>query len=509
MSPQNKKQDKSIMAYGFSKSRYTTFRACDKALWLNTFKPEVAVIDSNTQARFAAGTEVGELARGLFGPFEDMTVRKEDGHLDYKAMIAKTQDAIEHGVANICEAAFSYNGNYCAVDILRKVKGGYSINEVKSSTHPENEVYAWDVAYQEYVLTGCGLKVKGTNLICIDNSYVRHGELELDKLFMVTDISDAVDAELPFIEDNLEDARQVLDGSEPGVDISPECDYPYQCAFWNYCTRHLPKPSVFDLYRMNKQKKFQLYNDGKYGYDNLDGIRLTKIQKMQVAGALDGEIHIDKKGVQSFLDTLSYPLYYLDFETIQPAIPLYDGTKPYQQITTQYSLHVQEAACGELKHFEFLAPSREAPMRSLAEALCRDIPTDVCVLAYNKGFECTRIAELAVMFPDLADHLLAIRDNIKDLLVPFQAGCYYLPSMKGSFSIKSVLPALFPNDPELDYHALDDLCQNGGDAMALYPQLRNMTPEEEARARKALLTYCCLDTLAMVKVLSKLYEAVK
>ena len=496
------------MAHGFSKSRYTTFRACDKALWLNTFKPELAVIDSNTQARFAAGTEVGELAKGLFGPFEDMTVRKEDGHLDYKAMIEKTQDAIERGVKNICEAAFSYNGNYCAVDILRKVKGGYSINEVKSSTDPYNEVYAWDVAYQEYVLTNCGIKVKGTNLVCIDNSYVRHGELELDKLFLVTDISDAVDAELPYIEDNLKDAKQVLEGSEPGNDISPECNYPYPCAFWDYCTKHLPKPSVFDLYYMKKTKKFELYNAGVVGYENLDGVQLTRIQKMQVAGALDGEVFIDKEGISSFLDTLSYPLYYLDFETIQPPIPLYDGTHPYQQITTQYSLHIQDSPCGELQHKEFLAPSREAPMRSLAEALCRDIPADVCVLAYNKGFECGRIAELAELFPDLADHLLAIRDNVKDLLVPFQAGYYYTPEMGGSFSIKSVLPALFPNDPELDYHALDDLCQNGSDAMNLYPQLRNMSPDEEARARKALLTYCRLDTLAMVKVLSKLYDAV-
>ena len=170
---------------------------------------------------------------------------------------------------------------------------------------------------------------------------------------------------------------------------------------------------------------------------------------------------------------------------------------------------MQDSEGGELRHLEFLAPSREEPMRPLAESLCRDIPTDACVLAYNKGFECGRIGELAEMFPDLAEHLLAIRDNVKDLLVPFRAGHYYLPAMGGSFSIKSVLPALFPDDPELDYHALNELCQNGGDAMNLYPLLRNMEPAEEAEARRALLDYCRLDTLAMVKVLSKLYEAVK
>lgn len=327
------------MTHGFSKSRYTRFRACDKALWLSIFRPELAVEDSNTEARFAAGTEVGELAKGLFGPYEDMTVKNENDRLDYKAMIAKTQDAIERGVKVICEAAFSYEGNYCAVDILRKVRGCYSINEVKSSTHPDNEVYAWDVAYQEYVLTNCGIKVKGTNLVCIDNSYVRHGELELDKLFLVTDISDAVDNELPYIEDSLKDARQVLDGGEPGNDISAECNYPYPCAFWEYCTKHLPKPSVFDLYFMKKTKKFELYNAGKLGYEDLDGVPLTRIQRMQVAGALNGEVFIDKEGIRAFLDTLSYPLYYLDFETIQPPIPLYDGTHPYQQSRLLPSTH--------------------------------------------------------------------------------------------------------------------------------------------------------------------------
>lgn len=497
------------MSHGLSKSRYTAFRACDKALWLNVFKPELAVIDAQTKARFAAGTEVGELARGLLGPFEDMTTLKEDGHQDYGAMIEKTRDALARGVQNICEAAFSYNGNYCAVDILHKVRGGYSIYEVKSSTHPDNVVYAWDVAFQKYVLTGCGINVKGTNLVCINTEYVRHGEIDLEELFVVNDISDAVDEEYLYIEDNIADARQVLEGDEPGNDISPECNYPYPCAFWQYCSRHLPKPSVFDLYRMRTSKKFELYNAGIVSYGDLDGVKLGRIHQMQVSGALNGEIHIDRDGILDFLRTLSYPLYYLDFETIQPAIPLYDGTRPYQQITTQYSLHVQDREGGELRHYEFLAPTREDPLRPLAESLCRDIPEDACVLAYNKSFECGRIAELAELFPDLAAHLLSVRDNVKDLLVPFQAGCYYHPAMGGSFSIKSVLPALFPDDPELDYHALDDLCQNGGDAMNLYPMLKDMSPADEARARRALLDYCRLDTLAMVKVLSKLYEAVK
>ncbi len=139
----------------------------------------------------------------------------------------------------------------------------------------------------------------------------------------------------------------------------------------------------------------------------------------------------------------------------------------------------------------------------MAERLCEDIPKDVCVLAYYKSFECTRIKELAEAFPDLAEHLLNVESNIVDLLVPFQSGWYYNKAMGGSFSIKSVLPALFPNDPELDYHALEGV-HNGSEAMAIFPKMEAMTPEEQAEARKNLLAYCKLDTLAMVRVWEKL-----
>ncbi len=172
----------------------------------------------------------------------------------------------------------------------------------------------------------------------------------------------------------------------------------------------------------------------------------------------------------------------------------------------------------------------------MAEQLCRDIPMDVCTLAYNKMFECGRIRELAGLYPDLSDHLLNIANNIQDLIDPFRAGDYYVPAMGGSFSIKSVLPALFPNDPELDYHNLDKRCQNGGDAMTIFPRLQQLEQslphqgiqtqdgmlvmadslmplseqirirEEIAASRKALLDYCKLDTWAMVKVWEKLKE---
>jgi hypothetical protein len=193
---------------------------------------------------------------------------------------------------------------------------------------------------------------------------------------------------------------------------------------------------------------------------------------------------------------------------MQPIIPEFAGTKPYAQIPFQYSLHYLETPDGELKHTEFLGISGEDPRRALAEQLCRDIPMNVCTLAYNKGFECGRIKELAEYFPDLAEHLLNIADNIQDLIIPFRAGHYYNRAMGGSFSIKSVLPAIYPDDPSLDYHNLEGV-HNGGEAMDLFPRIKDLPIDEQITARHNLLKYCELDTYAMVKVWEELVRVTK
>ena len=267
--------------------------------------------------------------------------------------------------------------------------------------------------------------------------------------------------------------------------------------------------SVFDLYRMSFGKKMEHYHAGRITFEEMRGERLSDKQQMQVECTLGHTECIDKEGIREFLESLSYPLYFLDFETMQDAVPQYDGTRPYQQITFQYSLHIKRNAEAPYEHREHLAPSNgRDPRRLLAEQLCRDIPENVCTLAYNMGFEKGRIKELAEMYPDLADHLLNIRDHIQDLLVPFQQGCYYVPAMKGSFSIKSVLPALFPGDPELDYHNLAGSVHNGGEAMTIFPLIKDMPSAEAQAARESLLRYCELDTWAMVKVWEKLKEVV-
>ena len=238
-------------------------------------------------------------------------------------------------------------------------------------------------------------------------------------------------------------------------------------------------------------------------------MRLNPAQRLQVETEInDLPPTIVEREIKDFLDQLSYPIYFLDFETCQFAIPEYDNSSPYEQIVFQYSLHYIEEEGGELKHTEYLAYPGKDPRRELAEALCRDIPTNVCVLAYNMEFEKGRIKSLAKLYPDLSDHLMNIHDNILDLMIPFSKKSYYTRAMQGSHSIKFVLPALFPDDPSLDYHNLEQI-HKGDEASRAFLEMATMSKEEVERCRKNLLKYCELDTYAMVKIWDKLMKIVK
>ena len=495
--------------FHFSKSKYTSFIQCPKLLWLKTYHPELAEEDPSAQDRMNKGNVVGDLAMSLFGDFEEVTVTDENGKIDLGKMIDKTTDAINRGVENICEASFSHNGLYCAVDILRKEKDGYAIYEVKSSTEPKY-IYIVDISYQKYVLEKCGIKVTGTYVVNINNQYVFDGTLDIQKLFKITDVSALVEQEygIHSIEAELDYAKRTLEcKDEPDIDLSVGCDSPYPCAFWKYCARHIPTPSVFDIYNMSFKKALDLYQRGIIELkDVLASAKLNDLQKRYIDYALnDRPEHVDKAGIQAFLDDLSYPLYFLDFESMQLTIPEYPNSKPYAQILFQYSLHYIEAEGGEIKHKEFLGISGEDPRRALAEQLVKDIPTDGSVIVFNETFEKTRIKELAELFPDLSPQLLRIRENIKDLLKPFRKGYYYNKAIGNSFSIKSILPAMFPNDPALDYHNLEGV-HNGGEAMSIFPLIKDMPPAEQEIARRNLLKYCELDTYATVKIWQKLKE---
>ncbi len=492
-----------------SKSGYVRVWSCPVGAWIHQYRPEAVPRDEALLSAFRRGDEVGDLARGLFGPSVNVTAVKEDGGLDLTRMIENTRAEMEKGTPVICEAAFSAGGLYCAVDLLKKDGDGWAVYEVKSSSDGLQDKYIADVSYQKYVLERCGVRVTGVYLVCIDTSYVLGPEgLDLQGFFKINDLTEAAAREqentVPGV---LETAERVLgDENEPAAELKETCR---DCELFSWCTRGLPSPNVFDLYRLPKKKMIEYYRAGLISYPDLEraGVIKNNTQRRQIDFWLnDRGIYAEKEPLREFLAELTYPLYFLDFETMMPAVPFCVGTRPFAQIPFQYSLHSVLSEDGELHHSEFLAESGTDPRRTIAEALCRDIPADACVTAFNKAFECSRLRELAETFPDLAEHLNAIADHIRDLLDPFRKGWYYRKEIGGSFSIKSVLPAICPDDPDLDYHALDGV-HNGTEAMNIFPEIQYMPPEEQEHARRNLLAYCRLDTLAMVKVWEELKRA--
>ena len=500
----NRTIEETSMSLGLSKSKYCKGIQCPKILWLDIHKPEEAG-DVLSQSIIANGNMVGELARQYFGKYNIV----EYDH-DKTIMTKKTRLFMESGSENIAEAAFLVDGLYCAVDILHKNSEGYDIVEVKSSTEVK-DIYIDDLAFQYYVLKRCGIDVRRIFLMHLDNSYVRHGELDLQQLFTLEEYTDMIKEKYREVEANIHSIRDYVEtDNEPERDIDQYCESPYACAYYGYCAKHIPEQSVFDVRRLKAAKKYEYYHRGIVTFKDIvqQKIRLSDKQRKQVETAYyDRADEIDTHAIKEFLDTLSYPLYHLDFETFQQAIPEYDGLSPYTQIPFQYSLHIEQED-GTLEHREFLAKEGTDPRRAIAESLCKDFPVDICVLAYNKSFEQRVLQGLAECFPDLSEHLLSIRENIHDLMVPFQQQHYYSKAMEGSYSIKYVLPALCPGDPELDYHALEGV-HNGGEASGTFADMPNHTPEEIKVMRNNLLKYCRLDTLAMVKVLEKLREVVK
>ena len=487
-----------------SKSKYCKGIQCPKILWLDAYKPEEAE-NVLSETVMANGNLVGDLARRYFGAYSlvEFSFNKAE-------MTQKTQAFMDAGAENIAEAAFLHDGLYCAVDILHRNGDGWDIVEVKSSTHL-TDIYVEDMAFQYYLLTKCGLHIKHVFNMHLNSGYVRHGELDLKELFTLEDCTDTVVSRFDYVARTIADIRQYISVTEEPVhDIGLHCENPYECAYKKYCGRHLPERSVFDLAGMQTKTKYKHYYNGIISYEdilaNAKEMKLSPKHRRQVESILYHKPdEVNCESIRAFLETLTYPVYHLDFETFQEPVPSFDDERPYQQIPFQYSLHIEQAD-SSLEHREFLGKEGTDPRRALAEQLVNDIPEGVCSLAFNMSFEKTVIKNLAGLFPDLSDRLMDIHEHMHDLMIPFKNQDYYSAAMQGSYSIKYVLPALYPDDPELDYHNLDGV-HNGSEASAAFAEMASHTPEEIAVIRQNLLKYCGLDTFAMVKVLRKLREA--
>ncbi len=485
-----------------SKSGYCQAVQCEKILWLNKFKSEL--IPKGNDSAMESGKKVGELAKGLFGDYVDIPYDK-----DINVRIEKTQKAIEDNVDIITEASFEYNGNFCSVDILKSDDDGVEIYEVKSTTKLEN-IDMNDPAFQYFVLSNLGLNVKKVCVVYLNSDYIRGKKLDLNQLFHIEDVTDDVlglQEEIGKGIGLIGEFMQAHDkDSEPVTDIGEHCFNPRQCAFWDYCTRDLPKPNVFDIAKMKTDKKFEKYHEGKVSFADLEND--PDITTQRFVEQIDFELHdrepkIDKEAIKGILDSLKYPLYLIDYETCAFAIPEFESTKPYQQIPFQYSLHIIRSEGATPEHREFLAEIGDENMiRNFAESMIGDLSENGSVIVYNKGFESGVNKRIGAMYPDLAGEIERINGNIVDFMAPFSKRQYYTRQMQGSYSIKKVLPALYPDDEELYYANLDGV-HNGTEASSAFLSLKDKPPQEQSEIRQNLLRYCELDTYAMVKIWEK------
>ena len=485
-----------------SKSTFIRGLQCEKSLYL--YKHHYKLKDPtppSLQAVFDQGTNIGLLAQKLFPNGVDAS---PENHFKIFESVGKTLGFINQGNTVIYEATFLYNEVLAALDILVKDEEGWKAYEVKSSTKVSN-TYIKDAAIQYYTIINSGVDLKDISIVHINNNYTREGELDIHQLFTIESVYDQVLDFLPLIPNEVRRLKNVIESPEvPNVDIGNHCSDPYDCDFRGTCWKHIPEYSVFNITRLNKDKKFDLYNQGVITLDDIDLSQtdLNSNQVLQVQSEINGTSHIDIEKVRNFTNGLNYPLYFLDFETIGPAVPKYNGSRPYQQLVFQYSLHIQETSISELVHREYLADPSQDPRIGFIEQLIQDCGTSGDILVYNIGFERGKINDLIEVFPDHSNELNGIVNRLKDLMIPFQQKWYYTPEMRGSYSIKSVLPALVP---ELSYNDLE--IKEGGTASNTFLSMVNATFEGDIEeTRKQLLEYCKLDTFAMVKILEKLLK---
>jgi hypothetical protein len=376
-----------------SKSLFIRGLQCPKSLYLSKYHPELREEpDESQEALLQSGTDVGIYARQLFPsgveiPYEEY---------NYLGQVEKTGAEIAKGTKTLYEATFSFDDIFIKADILNKGKVSWELYEVKSSTEVK-DVYIDDIAIQYYVLTGSGLKISKASVVYINNEYTRNGDIDVNQLFTIEDITDRVIERVKTIPAGIETLRVALSGDMPVIDIGLQCSDPYECDFSTHCWQHIPENSVFDL-RGRGIDKFEYYHNGIVRLEDVPLNDLNDRQRMQTEAFLEKKDYLNRDQVKGFLDSLWYPLCFFDFETIFPVIPRFDGTRPYQQVPFQYSLHLLQYEGAPLLHSEYLAQPRIDHRKELLQRLLDDIPGNACILAYNSSFEIMVLNNLSSQF---------------------------------------------------------------------------------------------------------------
>ncbi len=480
-----------------TKSKYLYGIQCPMLLWISVNRKElIPVPDAATQYKFDQGHLVGELAKKLYPDGIDIPSDNFMGNINRtKELLNQRKPLFEAGVMV---------GNlFSRTDILNPVnEDEWDIIEVKSSTEIK-DINLHDVSFQKLCWEESGLKIRKCFLAYINNKYVKNGEINPQELFIVEDITEPVGFKSLDIRDKISGMMEIINLPDcPEAIIGACCSDPYDCPLMDTCWAELPEHNVFTLYYGGK-KSCELYDRGIVEIADIPKTyKLNDKQQIQLSCVANDNVHIDKEGIKEFLSGLEYPLYLLDFETFSTVIPVYDGTRPYQNIPFQFSLHIQENPGGKLQHHEYLAEGKDDPRPGLLAALHNKIGDAGSIVAYNKSFEENVLKDLALAFPEYSEWINGILPGFVDLLVPFRSFNYYNPLQHGSASIKKVLPAITGSG----YEGM--AIAKGDDASLAFLDMAygNLTDEEKSRIRNNLLEYCGLDTEAMARIINELYQ---
>lgn len=487
-----------------SKSKLLAYRQCPKRLWLEIHAPELKVESAEAQARLDQGTEVGVLARFLYDPDEigESVNLQGDG---WSHIFSKTEFLLNRSIP-VFEASFEADGAMCMVDVLLPGKTGkrktWRLVEVKSSTKVK-DYHLDDIAFQAFVAKAAGLQLNSVALAHVNSDWVYKNDGDYRGLLTEVDLTQEAFGRADKVAQWVDTAKAVArERKAPEVGVGEQCKAPFECAFLSHCRSQQAQPEhpVHWLPRtQSKALKGHLAELASQELREVSDDFLNPIQLRVKECSITGKSHFDAEGAAGLLKQFKAhkpPLYFLDFETVQQAIPRWTGTRPYQQIPFQFSCHYLGKS-GKLSHTEFLDLSGDDPSKPLAQALIEACGTQGAILAYSADFERSRIRELALRFPQLKASLLAIVERIVDLL-PVAQQHYYHPDMQGSWSIKKLLPCVVPS---LSYEVLDGV-QNGGDAVAAYLEATDVFEDQENHAaiETQLLRYCELDTYAMVRL---------
>lgn len=482
-----------------SKSKFLEGLQCPKLLWYEyNRKKDLPPIDAATQAIFDEGNRVGAYAQKLFP--DGIRIERD---FDPRRQSQKSLEALKLRKP-LFEAGFVYDRAYALADILVPVENDeWDLIEVKSSTQVKDEHYA-DAAFQKYTYEGAGVKLRRCYILYINSAYIKKGGIEPQKLFARSDITEEAAFRQKNIGREIETMLKVIASPEmPDIKVGPHCGSPRDCQLEDICWSFLPdKDNIFILYRAGKLR-YELLDRGILSLADVPAEELDLKQTMQVKSHATGEPHVNRELLKEFLDKITYPVYYLDFETISPAIPVYDDSRPYQEIPFQYSLDVVEKAGAEPVHYEYLAPGDVDPRPAVLRLLREQLGAAGSIIAYSANFEMKVIKNAAEVNRDYISWSEKVNDRFVDLLEPFKNFVYYHPGQEGSASLKRVLPAITGSS----YAGLK--INNGQTAAAEYYRVTFNNVEENDRqaVRAALLKYCDLDTRGMIEVLKELDKA--